>query len=232
MRGKNTKEHSSSTVFDVDKLCEIANYSYFGHWHYNKAAGPDGRFKSIGPVSRWEFDKDGPCGLYFTWYDTSTKLAFEEYVENEYAPVLPTVAISIKKECDLGELSERIKKRINAKIDDCDKLRLLVVIDSSLPNFIVIKDFIMSSFGNIPKVHLMMDVIDKETELTDDEVGIDLEKLAEKKLEERPYLYDKSMKDEARIASYIKRKDGANIPLENILEVIRPKDNRIKNREE
>jgi len=230
MKGKNTVEHSSATVFDVDQLCEIGNYCYFGHWHYNKAAGPDGRFKSIGPVSRWEFDKDGPCGMYFTWYDTSTKLAFEEYLENEYAPILPTVAISIKKEVELDELNNRIRQRINKKIDGADKLRLLVVIDSSLPNFITIKDFIMSSFGNTPKVHLMMDIVNKED--TENEEDINLEEVTEKKIEERPYLYDKTMRNEARIASYIKRKNGANIPLENILEVINPKDNRIKSREE
>ena len=222
------KQNSSATVFKADDLCQIANYCYFGHFHYNIATGPDNRFKSIGPVSRWEFDKTGPCGLYLVWYDTKTKLAFEKYLENTLAPVLPTIALSIKEDKDLESLNKLIRSKINKLKDSADKIRLIVAIDTTLKTAVMMQDFITASFGNIPNLKLLIKMTssqDSEDELTEEKTPEDL-------IQERPYLYDKSMRDEARIAAFIKKKSDTNIPLENIIKVIRPKDNRIKDKEE
>jgi hypothetical protein len=223
-------KHSAATVFKADELCKIANYSYFGHFHYNVAAGIDNRFKSIGTVSRWEFDKTGVCGFYYVTYDTTTKLAMEDYVKNEYAPILPTVAFSIKKDYDLEDLKSKLLSRINKVKDTADKTRLVVTIDPSLDSFIVMRDFVLASFGNIPNVKLLLKImnVDKDEEQSE----LSMEEKESRLLEERPYLYDKSMQDEAKIAAFIKKKVGTNISLENILEVIQPKDNRIKSRKE
>ena len=220
---------SKATVWKADECCKLANYSYFGHFHYNIAAGDNGRFKSIGPVSRWEFDKTGKCGLYYVEYDTSTNEAFEEYLENEYAPNLPTVAFAIKKDYELGDLNKEIRRKLDKVVDNADKTRLIVTIDSTLSSFIVMRDFVLSLFGNIPNVKLMLKITgaDEVTEEVEDTI-----ETQEHAMEERPYLYDKSMRDEARIAAFIKKKAGANISLENILGVIKPKDNRITTREE
>jgi hypothetical protein len=226
------EKHSAATVFKADDLCKVAQYSYFGHFHYNIASGIDGRFKSIGTVSRWEFDKDGKCGFYYVEYDTTTKLAIEEYVQNEYAPILPTVAFSIKKDYDLEDLKKKIMERLNKVKDTADKTRLIVTINPSLNTFIVMRDFVLASFGNIPNVKLMLKATnpDTESESTNESKSSPISE--EQLMEERPYLYDKSMQDEAKIAAFIKKKAGANISLENILEVINPKDSRIKSREE
>lgn len=220
---------SSAPVFNTEELCTIANYSYFGHFHYHTKGGIDNRFKSIGPVSRWEFDKDGDCGLYYVEYDINTKIAFENYVVNEYAPILSTVIFNVKQNYELDVLNRKIKEKINPKLDSSDKVRLIVNIDTSLDTFIVMRDFILSAYGNVDRLTLMMKLISPEVI---EENNIVETKSIEESIEEKPYLYNKSMHDEAKIASFIRTKDGVNIPLENILEVILKKDNKIKNRED
>lgn len=228
--GEQPEKHNHATVFKADDLCKAAHYSYFGHFHYNIAAGIDKRFKSIGTVSRWEFDKDGKCGLYHVEYDLSTNVAVEEYIENDLAPIMPTVAFVIKENYELSEISKRISEKLSKIQDFADKTRLIVTIYSSLDNFIVMRDFVLASFGNIPNVKLMLKVVSESNAETTEEVSPEeAERIA---LEERPYLYDKSMRDESRIAAFIKKKADVNISLESILDVIRPKDNRIKGREE
>lgn len=220
-KSKKTK-NSGAPVFKSIELCDIARYSYFGHFHYRIEAGIDKRFKSIGPVSRWEFGKESDCGLYYVEYDKVNKVAFEEYVYNIYAPILPTTILNIKKDYDLESLNKKIKDRLSKVEPDADKVRLIVNIDSSLDNFIMMRDFILSSYGNIDKLSLMLKVIDNDnSKETEDSSTI------EQIVDEKPYLYDKSMQDEARIASFIKRKEGVNISLESITNVIIKKDTKI-----
>lgn len=220
-KNKKTK-NSGAPVFKSIELCDIGRYSYFGHFHYRIEAGIDKRFKSIGPVSRWEFGKESDCGLYYVEYDKVNKVAFEEYVYNIYAPILPTTILNIKKDYDLESLNKKIKDRLSKVEPDADKVRLIVNIDSSLDNFIMMRDFILSSYGNIDKLSLMLKVIDNDnSKETEDSSTI------EQIVDEKPYLYDKSMQDEARIASFIKRKEGVNISLESITNVISKKDTKI-----
>lgn len=216
---------TSAPVFSVDALCDVANYIYFGHVHYRMESGPGKRFKSIGPVSRWEFGKEQPCGVYYINYDKDSGIAFEEFVENEYAPVLSTTAISIDKDYDLAELNKTIKRRLDRITKVSDRTRLVVVIDSTLETFIVMRDFIMASFGNIPNVNLMLKVLSKDDS---DENTTDEPEPIINKIEEKPYLYDKSMQDEFKIAAFIKKKAGVNISVEDVLGVIHPKDTKIK----
>lgn len=229
MKKEKPRKISSAPVFKVDEICKIANYSYFGHFHYRIEAGADKRFKSIGPVSRWEFGKDGDCGLYYIEYDKTSQLAFEEYVPNEYAPILTTTILNIRKDYDLESLNKKIKDRINPLMKDSDKVRLIVNINTSLDSFIVMRDFILASYGNMDRLTLLIKLINQDN---DSEVEEDTEKSIEESIEEKPYLYNKSMQDEAKIAAFIRKKEGINISLENILDVIKKKDTKIKNREE
>lgn len=216
---------TSAPVFEVSKLCEVAQYTYFGHVHYRMESGPDKRFKSLGPVSRWEFGKEQPCGLYYVTYDKKTNVAFEEFVENEYAPILSTTAVSVDIDYDLGELQKTIKRRLDRVVGNSDRTRLVVVMDSTLETFIVMRDFILASFGNIPNVNLVLKILSKDD--TKESTADDTEPIINK-IEEKPYLYDKSMQDEMRIASFIKKKAGVNISVEDILSIIHPKDAKIK----
>ena len=228
---KKEKGHktSSAPVFKANELSNVANYSYFGHFHYRIEAGIDKRFKSIGPVSRWEFGKDGDCGLYYVEYDKSSNLAFEEYIPNEYAPILPTVILNIKKDYDLETLNKKIKDKINSVMGGADKVRLLINMDTTLESFIVMRDFILASYGNADKITLLLKLIGSEESKELEEIP---EKSLEESIEEKPYLYNKSMQDEAKIAAFIRKKEGVNISLENILDVIMKKDTKIKNRED
>lgn len=232
MRDQNptVEKYSSARVFKVDELCNIANYVFFGHFHYHIDTGPNKRFKSIGPLSRWEFDKDDDCGLYFLHYDSISKLATEEFVVNEYAPILPTITFPIRRDYDVYELNKKIQNKIDPLKNKSDKIRLIVTIDVKLKDFIMMRDFILASFGNIPGVTLLLKPVGEESE--EESTKGNTSKEEKDLIEERPYLYDKSMHDEARISAFIKKKTGTNISLESIVEVIKPNDNRIKNREE
>jgi hypothetical protein len=212
----------NTNVFDSNELSMIARYSYFGHFHYRVEGGIDNRFKSIGTVSRWEFGKEGDCGLYYIEYDKSTEVAFEEYIPNIYAPILPTVVLTINKDYDLENLNKKIIKKINSVKDNADRVRLIINIDSSLQNFIMMRDFIMSSYGNAKELSLLIKVINKEDNIENEDVSSTIDSI-----EEKPYLYDKNMQDEMKIASYIKRKEGINISVESILGVIKKGDMKI-----
>lgn len=225
---KNTKHigSSSAPAFSADKLTEISHYSYFGHYHYNISAGYNGRFKSIGPVTRWEFGKDDRCGLYYVQYDKTTNLAIEDYIENIYAPILTTLIMKITENYDLGKLNEKIKAKIAPVKDKSDKVRLIIHMDSSLDTFVMMRDFLLSSYGNTENLTLIIKPIESnQTEETSIEDVTEV-------IDDKPYLYDKSMHDEARIASFIRKKEGVNISLENILNVIQKKDTKIKNLED
>lgn len=225
MKGQNEKleKQTSAPVFEVESLCKLANYIYFGHVHYHMCAGPDKRFKSIGPVTRWEFDKDKDCGFYYTEYDCTTGVAMEEFVVNEYAPILPTVAISLTKDYTLDKLNQLVTSKLKSVEDTADRTRLLIVLDTSVPSYLMMRDFILSSYGNLPNVKLVMKLNEPSEESKESDDVKPMEDLAE----EKPYLYDKTMRDESRIAAFIKKKGGVNIPLENILDVISPKTNKI-----
>jgi hypothetical protein len=212
----------NTNVFDSNELSMIARYSYFGHFHYRVEGGIDNRFKSIGTVSRWEFGKEGDCGLYYIEYDKSTEVAFEEYIPNIYAPILPTVVLTINNDYDLENLNKKIIKKINSVKDNADRVRLIINIDSSLQNFIMMRDFIMSSYGNAKELSLLIKVINKEDNIENEDVSSTIDSI-----EEKPYLYDKNMQDEMKIASYIKRKEGINISVESILGVIKKGDMKI-----
>lgn len=226
MKKEKQRKVSSAPVFNVDELCKISNYSYFGHFHYRIESGVDKRFKSIGPVSRWEFGKDGDCGLYYIEYDKTSNLAFEEYVVNEYAPVLSTTIINIKRNYDLETLNKKIREKINPAMKESDKVRLIVNMDTNLDTFIIMRDFILASYGNLDRLTLLLKLISSEDSDKTEQISI------EKSIEEKPYLYNKTMHDEAKIAAFIRKKEGVNISLENILDVIKKKDTKIKNRED
>lgn len=229
MKKDKPQKTSVAPVFKVDELCSIGRYSYFGHFHYRIEAGIDKRFKSIGPVSRWEFGKDGDCGLYYVEYDKTTNVAFEEYVENEYAPILPTTILNVKHDYDLETLNKKIRNKINSVSEGADKVRIIINMNTTLDNFIVMRDFVLASYGNVDKLTLLLKFVGSDTSQTTNDT---CEKTLEDTVEDKPYLYNKSMHDEAKIASFIRKKEGVNISLENILDVITKKDTKIKNLEE
>lgn len=223
---KKTKQFSSP-VFKSSELLNISNYIYFGHFHYRIESKESDKFKSIGPVSRWEFGKEGDCGLYYTMYDITSNLGIDEYIKNIYAPVLTTISFNIKKYYELEELNKEIKRRIDRVKDNSDKIRLIVNIDTTVKDYITMRDFILNAYRNVDNLTLIIKLIGNEEDISENQSNVNSEYI-----EEKPYLYDKSMHDEAKIAAFIRKKEGVNISLENILDVITKKDNKINIREE
>lgn len=214
-------------IFQSNELSTYACYSYFGHFHYRIEGGIDKNFKSIGPVSRWEFGKEDDCGFYYVEYDKSSKIAIEDYIENKHAPILPSIVFTIKQDYDLEILNKKIHTKLDSVKQTADKVRIIINIDASLSSFIVMRDFILSSFSNLENVSLLLKTFGVDENESDD--NIDESIAIENSVAEKPYLYDKTMHDEARIAAFIRKKEGINISLESILEVIQKKDTKISN---
>ena len=212
-------------LFKASILSEYAYYSYFGHFHYKVEGGNNNNFKSIGPVSRWEFGKEDECGFYYVEYDKFTNVAIEEYIENIYAPKLPSIVFTIKRDYDLETLNKKIRSKLDSVKQSADKVRIIVNMDASLSSFIVMRDFILSSFSNLENVTLLLKTFGVD-ESESGEENIETTSI-ENSVVEKPYLYDKTMHDEARIAAFIRKKEGINISLESILDVIQKKDTKI-----
>lgn len=153
-------------VFSVNDLCKAGNYIYFGHVHEHKSYGPMGRFKYVGPTTRWEFGKEWECGYYHITYDKTSKLAVEKFIPNTFAQKLDTVSMSIKEDMGLGQIQDRISTLAIPKVDDCDKLRVIVNIPRSLKDFDVIRALVitkLSSYSKItPVIKVAEDVEDED----------------------------------------------------------------------
>lgn len=203
---------SSAPVFDVEQLCKVGNYTYFGHVHEHKAYGKNKRFKYVGPLTVWEYDKKD-CGYYIFNYDKSTELMVEEYIENENAQVLRTFPIKVENDTTMEELMEKVQSALD--YPDYDGIKIIVSIKASSPIYVQAKNYLVTKVGLYEKAHLMV--------LADDDSG-DAETKEEKKEREQTEklhsaLFANTLNDDATIAEFIKNKEEKNISLERIREV-------------
>lgn len=220
-RDPNLTKQTTAPVFNVDELCKIGNYVYFGHVHEHKSYGSNKRFKYVGPITRWEFDKTWDCGYYLVDYDTTTNVMWEDFIINEHAPVLSTTGVSIKENMPIDQINQLIHTKIDSLMKRSDKTKLIVCIDMSLSTSNMIKDFIITNFGNVSRLYLTIKAISQE----DDMQGISSNDITEK-MKEKPYLYNTSLDHEERIAAFIRKNAGSNISLDVISDVIYRKEKR------
>lgn len=204
------KGMSSAPVFDVEQLCSIANYCYFGHVHEHKAYGKNKRFKYVGPLTVWEYDKKD-CGFYIFQYDKTTELTKEIYVENDMAQVLKTFPISVSEDISMEELVNKVQMALDS---DYDGLKIIIRIKSSSPIYIQAKNYLITKIGLYEKAHLNF-IVDEDNDAETEE-----EKSVREKTEKlHDALFTTTLNDDVAIAEFIKNKEGKNISLDRIKEV-------------
>ena len=197
-------------VFKVEQLTSIAHYTYFGHIHTRKFYGEDNRFKYVGSFDRYEFGQEEVKGYYNVAYNTETKHAQEDFIVNDMAFVLSTKIINIVEDIPVPELNEKMNRVINESLEHCDRLRIIVNINTTLNTFNIMKDFMMQKVGNIKGVSLSIvkNMSEEEVEAIDKEIS--------KREIMGGVIYDKSIPIEEKIATYIHNKSGKNISAEEI----------------
>lgn len=200
---------SSAPIFNVEDLCKTANYCYFGHIHEHRAYGKSKRFKYVGPMTVWEYDKKD-CGYYIIHYDETSNLANEEYVPNEYAQVLKTCPISVADTMTMEELVDKIQTVLDHK--DYDGMKLIVRLNPSVPIYVQAKNYLVTKIGLYDKVTLS--IVSDEVEETKEEVAV-----REKTEELHEALFTNTLDDDAAIAEFIRNKEGKHISLNRIREV-------------
>ena len=202
---------SSAPVFNVDQLCRVGNYCYFGHEHINKAYGERGRFKYIGPMTVWEYDKV-VAGYYFIHYSPENEQCREEYIPNEYAQMLIERHITVTNNMPM----EMFKDIINAFIDGggYDGLKIKVDVSDTCPIYIEVKNYVVVKSGLHDNVKFELNTI------VDSEVETEAERIEREKTEElHTAIFSNDMPDENVIAEFIKSKNKTDISLDRIKEI-------------
>ena len=202
-------KHLSSPVFTLEELLNAGNRCYFGHIHTNKAYGENGRFKYIGPYTRWEFGSTTKVGFYHLSFDTETKEFAETYIENENAKNYPTVALSINESITLTDLNDKLDSmlaEVYIKVRNIAKVRVVVNLSQKVQNWQSIKDFLVSKFGDMNSVKFILTVEENE-EL--------VEELKET-VQANRYVFDHSIDIPQRVQLFIRNKSGRDIPIEKI----------------
>lgn len=200
----------SAPVFNVEELCSVANYCYFGHEHMHKAYGKGGRFKYVGPLTVWEYDKTD-AGYYIIKYSPKNSVCQETYIPNENAQVLIERYISIASDMTMDMLDKRISQLILGL--EYDGLKIKAEITDNCPILIQAKNYLTTKVGLYPNVKLVINVVESAGETEDEKVE------REKTEELHATLFSNGLSDEAVIAEYIKSKNGKDIPLDRIKEI-------------
>lgn len=213
---KNISNDSSTTInrtapiFDVDQLCKIGNYIYFGHIHDHLTYGENNRFHYVSSYTKWQFDQTGQCGFYEVCYDRTSQTAIETYHENTECPVIKTYRFQFRTE-SIDEINRRLDKCLDDNYDICDKLRFKIILYSSIKDFEAIQLHIRTKMKYYPKVKVVLDIIDLQEK--------EKEEQAIQEMESKPYLCNRGDPDENRIADFILQKQNQSVPLDIIREV-------------
>lgn len=205
--------HTTAPIFSVDKLCEIGNYVYFGHIHEHKMYGPDGRFKSVGPSTVWEYGKEWDCGYYIVEYDTHTNLMMEEFVVNENAPKLITKGLVIDSDISVDTLDKKLDDIIKIS-NEVDGLRIVVTIYDNIDKFEAIKDFVITKVGQHENVKLVLKIENVSEEEESSDMSEETKELSEK------ILGSTKTPIENQISNFILYKKGEDIPIDYIRELL------------
>ena len=205
----------SAPVFSLDQLLEVGEYSFFGHVHTHKLyAG--GRFRYLGPVTRWEFGSSTEVGITYIEYDQDSKtLVKDEFIENLKAPYMPTRIINLM---DAPEDGFHISD-INVMIDDilveeianqASRIRFIVNLNSSLENANAIKDFLVTKLGDIPIAKLVLSAdFDKD-------VVNSMKETMEIENKTLDYVFSRDICAEERIKKFIQTHRGKDVSIDKI----------------
>ena len=210
---KRYRNHTLAPVFSVEQLCANGKYCYFGHVHEHKSYGSDGRFKYIGPPTRWEIDKTWDCGFYHVLYDKDTGLIDEEFVVNQYAMQFRSFAITIDRDLSTEEVQLKINPVVSV-VHDYDRIRVILNIKRSVKTAQTIKDLFLTGFNQYPNIVVMVKMIDDEPE---DNVPDAVETPEERNLRVSSYI---QTPEDIRIQEFIRKNSQMEIPITTIRDVI------------
>lgn len=197
---------TSAPVFNVDELLSIAEYCYFGHEHMHKAYGSHKRFKYVGPMTVWEYDKTD-AGYYIIHYSPENRLCREEYIENENAQILLEKTMEISSKSTI----EQVMSELDSIIDSgpYDGLKVKVTIDGRSPISVQAKNYIITKVGLYPNVVSDIGILEPE--------DTDSEEYSQEEF--HSMLEESQIPDDTAIAEYIKTKNGKDISLDTIRKV-------------
>ena len=204
-------KHCASPVFKVKDLTNSGKHVYFGHIHIHKKYG---NFEYVGPYTRWEFGKDDPVGYVYIEYDSDTKELYEEFVENKLAQKLTTRILNIQEDISLTELNDKIDTIISETMTYSEKIRLIANLNSKLPTFQSIRDYLVSKIGNIKFVKLILSIDIPSETIEESKTTIDEQNNKKK------YLYGSNMNLEKQIREFLKEKRGIDISSEDIKNIL------------
>lgn len=158
---KNKKEDKQegvlgTPVFALEDFGNLATRTYFGHVHEHKYYGDDTGFTYIGPPSSWEFSAVKDYGMILTTFDKG-KFISDEFLINIEAPIYDTKILTIRQDYKLDDLSTRLDILLQTAIKNgVYRLRVIVNMQSDLPTFQAMKDFIITKLSNDPMVKLVL----------------------------------------------------------------------------
>lgn len=200
---------TSAPVFNVDKLCSVANYCYFGHEHMNKEYGDKKRFKYVGPMTVWEYDKP-VSGYYIIHYSPETTLCREEYIHNEYAQKLVEQTIHVGDSVYMEDIQRIIEDAIG--MDGYDGIKFKIDANETCPIIAQLKAYLTAKVGLYPNIKLDFKTISAEEETEE-------ERVERQKTEElHSTIFEGNLPDESVISEFIKSKNGKDISLDRIKE--------------
>lgn len=205
----------SAPVFKLDQLLEVGNYAFFGHVHTHKLyAG--GRFRYLGPVTRWEFGASTEVGITYIEYDENSKtLTKDEFIENLRAPYMPTRIINLmdapEEGFQISEINQMIDNILAEEIaNEASKIRFIVNLNSSLENASAIKDFLVTKLGDIPIAKLVLSADFDKDVVNSMEESMEIEK---KTLD---YVFNRDVCMEERIKKFIETHRGKDVSIDKI----------------
>lgn len=214
---ENTNKILYAPVFELDKLTEVGEYSFFGHVHTHKLY-KDGRFRYLGPVTRWEFGSMLPVGITYIEYDEVNKtMITDEFIENKEAPYLPTEIINLMNDkYEIDQVNEKIDNAFAEHLaNGASKVRFIVNLNSKLENFTAIKNFLTTKIGDMPIAKLVL-----STDFDKDVVDNMKDSIEEQERKSLDYVFNRDLELEERIRQFISKKMGKEISIEKLKEYL------------
>lgn len=202
----------SAPIFSVEELCSVGRYVYFGHVHERKKYGPNERFTSIGPTTRWEYDKPWPCGYYKVAYDPESGACQEVFIENTVAQKLGTVSTSINNDMVVQDVDRVVSGLIDRGLKKFDKLSVIINIDPNHPHLQAIRDILRAKVSVYKNIKLSFRMKETEEYVNTENVNKDKG--------QKEYLYSQGTPPEVKIQQFIVKNGGDKIDLDVIRETI------------
>ena len=207
----NMKKYPVFNSAFIEKLCD--GPIIFGHIH--KSQKIRNRIMYTGSFTRSRYGEEEDKGFIISTYETENNSTDFKFIVNDKATKFDTVSILDTSEIFsllLNEQIQFIKEMISTYKKD--KLRIKINIPKNYDNTKVFIDSVITVFGNMENVDIViMDNTKEETKQKTKEI-------VDKLMLKYNFIFDKSISYEEKIQQFIYNKKGEKIDLENIRKII------------